>query len=268
MRERRSLTRWMLTILGSLIGLWLVAPALIVIPLAFSSASSFVFPPPSFATTNFEAFFSDRRWLTSLGTSLVLGILVMALSTALGTLAAFALDRSRFPGRGLIHYLILSPMIIPIILLGIAYYSFFLSFRMTGTMLGFVLAHTVLALPFVVTSVTPALTTFDRRLELASHSLGADRLTTFRRVTLPLIMPGIVSGAIFAFVTSFDEIVVAIFLSGPYMTTIPVRMFTAVSRELDPTISAVSTIILTITTSLLLVVQVVRRPKEDEPRAA
>ena len=129
-------------------------------------------------------------------------------------------------------------------------------------------AHTVLALPFVVTSVTPALTTFDRRLELSSHSLGADRLTTFRRVTLPLIMPGIVSGAIFAFVTSFDEIVVAIFLSGPYMTTIPVRMFTAVSRELDPTISAVSTIILTITTSLLLVVQVVRRPKEDEPRAA
>ena len=137
-----------------------------------------------------------------------------------------------------------------------------------GTFAGFVIAHTVLALPFVVTSVLPALTTFDRRLELASHSLGADRLTTFRRVTLPLIMPGIVSGAIFAFVTSFDEIVVAIFLSGPYMTTIPVRMFTAVSRELDPTISAVSTIILTLTTSLLFIVQFVRRPKEDEPRAA
>ena len=192
----------------------------------------------------------------------------MIVACVLGTMTAFALDRSSFPGKSFFQYLVISPMIIPIILLGIAYYSFFLSFRMTGTMLGFVLAHTVLALPFVVTSVTPALTTFDRRLELAAHSLGASNVDTFRKVTLPLIFPAILSGAIFAFVTSFDEIVVAIFLTGPYMTTVPVRMFTAVSRELDPTISAVSAIILTITTSLLMVVQLVRRPKEDEPRAA
>lgn len=268
MKERRSLARWLLTIAGSLIGLWLVAPALIVIPLGFSNATSFVFPPPEFSTRWFESFFTDPRWLSALGNSLTLGVVVMVITTVLGTLAALALDRSRFPGRDLINYLILAPMIIPIILLGIAYYSFFLAFRMTGTMAGFVLAHTALALPFVITSVAPALTTFDRRLELAAHSLGAGPWATFRRVTLPLIAPGIISGAIFAFVTSFDEIVVAIFLTGPYFTTIPVRMFTAVSRELDPTISAVSTIILSITTILLLVVQVIRRPKEDEPRAA
>lgn len=264
----RSPARWALMGIGTLIGIWLALPALIVVPLAFSSATSFVFPPPGFSTQWFESFLGDPRWRTALVNSLAVATLSMILATVLGTLAAFGIDRARFPGRGLLQYLILSPMIIPIILIGIAYYTFFLPLRLTGELPGFVIAHTVLALPFVVTSVTPALTTFDRRLELAAASLGAGNVTTFRLVTLPLIMPAIISGAIFAFVTSFDEIVVAIFLTGPYMTTIPVRMFNAVSRELDPTIAAVSTIILTITTTLLLVVQVVRRPREEGSRAA
>ena len=157
MKERRSLARWVLGILGSLIGLWLIAPALVVIPLAFSNAETFVFPPPAFSLRWFESFAADPRWISSLSTSIVVGLFTMIVACVLGTMTAFALDRSSFPGKSFFQYLVISPMIIPIILAGIAYYSFFLRLHLTDSILGFVLAHTVLALPFVVTSVTPAL---------------------------------------------------------------------------------------------------------------
>ena len=183
----------------------------------------------------------------------------MLLATVLGTAASVALVRGRFPGKSFVNGLLLAPMIVPVIVVAVATFGTFLRWQLVGTFTGFLLAHTVLALPFVVVTVSSALRTFDDRLELAAASLGAGPLTRLRRVTLPLVLPGVLSGAVFAFVTSFDEVVVALYLQAPQMRTLPVRMYTSVTSEIDPTIAAASTLILVVTTLLILLPQLIRR---------
>ena len=247
------LGRPVLWVFCGLVGFWLVAPALIVLPLSFTGQASLVFPPRSWSLRWYANFFGDPAWIGAFWTSIQVAVLVTVVSTVIGTAAAVGLTQGR--GRALVaaNALILSPMIVPGIVFAIGSYATFLALRMVGSLGGFVMAHTVLALPFVVIPVAARLRGFDRRLELASASLGAGRWATFRQVTLPLVAPGVLAGALFAFVTSFDEVVVSLFIQSPYLQTLPVKMYSSVSRDTDPTIAAAASMIIVLTTVLVLV---------------
>lgn len=237
---------------GVLVAAWLVAPTLVVIPLGFTDKVSLTFPPTGWSTRWYANFFGDPAWTAALANSLLVGVLVAVVATTLGTAAAFGLTRwTNGRGAAAASVLLLAPMIVPGIILAIGIYAVFLKLGLAGTLVGFVAAHTVLAMPFVVVSVTASLRTFDVRLETAAASLGAGRWATFRQVTLPLIMPGVVSGALFAFVTSFDEVVVSLFIQSPTLVTLPVQMYSSVTRETDPTLAAAATMILVLTTVLV-----------------
>jgi len=153
---------------------------------------------------------------------------------------------------GLLRALLITPMVVPGVVLAIGIYAVYLDTHLVGTVAGFVLAHTMLATPFVLIAVQASLEVFDRRLETAASSLGAGRLTVFRTVTLPLILPGLLSGALFAFITSFDEIIVALFLTSPYLKTLPVQIYTSITRDADPTVAAVGTLLF-LATSLIII---------------
>lgn len=244
---------------AALVGAVLVAPTLIVVPLSFAGSRSFVFPPQGWSLQWYRNFFTDPGWRGALLTSLEIAVLVAVLATVLGTTAALALDRGRVPGAGVVHAVLLAPMVVPQIVAAIGVYSVFLQWRLSGTLAGFVLGHTTLAVPFVVVAVSASLRGYDRRLDLAAASLGASPLATFRRVTLPAVLPGVLSGMVFAFVTSLDEVVVALYLQSPTLHTLPVQMFSSVTVETDPTIAAASSLVLVVTTALILLPQLLRR---------
>lgn len=260
MTTRVRIWQWAVVIA---VGLWLVAPSLVVIPLSFTDQDSFQFPPKGWSLKYYENFFTAPAWRDALLNSLTIAAQVTLIATVLGIAAAVALVRGRFPGaravRSAANAGLMAPMIVPGIVAAVAIYAAFLKWQLVGTPTGFVLAHTALAVPFVVVSVSASLSGFNRDLELASANLGAGALTTFRLVTLPLILPGVLSGAVFAFVTSFDEVVVSFFINGPYLTTLPVKMYTSTANETDPTIAVASTVILTVTTALIVLPQLFRR---------
>lgn len=234
-----------------LIAIWLLAPTLVILPISFNEKKSLAFPPSGFSWQWYQNFFSNPEWSTSFFNSLKVACLVAVLATVLGTLAAFGLDRMKSAASGFLRALLITPMVIPGVVLAIGIYAVYLDTRLVGTTAGFVLAHTMLAIPFVLIAVSASLEVFDKRLETAAASLGADRLTTFRTITLPLIAPGLLSGLLFAFVTSFDEIIVALFITSPYLKTLPVQIFTSITRDADPTVAAVGTILFLATTLLI-----------------
>jgi putative spermidine/putrescine transport system permease protein len=250
-RARLGRSAIFLKIVAALVALWLVVPILVVLPISFNGEASFDFPPESWSTRWYENLFTDSAWSDSLVNSFKTALLVVLFSTVLGTMCAIGLDRGRIPGKALIQAMVLSPMIIPLVIIAVGVYAVFLPWQLVGTTIGFVLAHTALAVPFVVVSVSTSLRGFDRRLEQAAASLGASPLTTFFRVTLPLIAPGLFAGAVLAFVTSFDEVVVALFLANPNLRTVPVQMFDTL-QDVDPTVAAASTLVLTATTVVVL----------------
>lgn len=251
---RHSLpTRTLLWIVAILVALILVAPTLVVIPISFTDKASLVLPE-QFSLRWYENFFRDPTWTRALGHSFLIGVITTIVATAVGTAAAVGLNRwsrRRLAAGG--RAVMLAPMLVPSIILAIGVYAIFLQLQLLGTVLGFVSAHTILALPFVVTSVSAALAGYDDRLTIAAYSLGASRWTAFRKVMLPLIAPGVASGALFAFVVSFDEVVLSLFIKNPYLETLPVKMYGAVTRDTDPTIAAAATIILVITTLIISV---------------
>jgi putative spermidine/putrescine transport system permease protein len=234
-----------------LVAVWLVMPILVVIPLSLTDAQSFVFPPESYSFRWFENLFEDPAWRDALWTSARIAVLVVILSVVVGTAAALGLDRGRLPGKGIVRGLLLAPMIVPIIITGVGIYAVFLPMQLIGTDVAFVLSHTVIALPFVVVAVSTSLRGFDRELERASASLGASPVSTFFHVTLPNIAPGMFAGAVFAFVLSFDELVISLFISTPLKKTVPVQMFDSLD-SVDPTIAAASTVLLLSTTAVIL----------------
>lgn len=245
------------------VALLLMGPTLVVIPMSFSAGETFQFPPSDWSLRWYEEFFSSAEWMNSLLTSIQVGLLVAVLATTLGVAAAFGLDRTLWRGRGALRSAMMAPMIVPGIVVAVAVYGAFLRWQLNGTALGFVLAHTVLAVPFVVITVGASLAGYDRTVETASASLGANWVTTFFRVTLPLVLPGVASGFVFAFVTSLDEVVIALFLQTPNIRTLPVQMYDSITLEIDPTIGAASSLIVVATTLVLLIPLLIRR----QPRA-
>ena len=202
---------------------------------------------------------TDPQWSTGFVNSAQVAFLAAILATALGTLAALGTVRGQFPGRSAINALILSPLIVPVIIIAIGMFSVFVRWKIAGSLVGLVLAHTALAVPFVVVNVATSLRTIDRNLELAAQSLGAGPIRTFRRITLPLILPGVLAGGLFAFITSWDEVVVSIFLTSSRFRTPPCDVGEQFRHVVDPTVAAVSTPLLTVPTTLLLLAFVARR---------
>jgi putative spermidine/putrescine transport system permease protein len=252
----------LLMLAAGLVFLYLVFPILVVIPVSFSSGTYLGFPPPGFSLRWYANFLGRSDWLGAAWLSLWIGGAVMVLSTALGAPAALALVRSRFRGRNLLVGFIISPLIAPVIIVAIGIYFFYARLGMVGNPVALVVAHTCLAVPFVVINVTATLQGFDERLEHAAMNLGATPWGAFRQVTFPLIRPGILAGALFAFISSFDELVVALFVSGSTAVTLPRKMWDSIRFEIDPTIAAVSTILVILATSVFVSAELLRRRSE------
>lgn len=248
---------------------FLLAPILIMIPLSFNAQPYFTFTremltldPEGYSLRWYQEFFNSESWMRSIRNSFVIGIAATLVSTLLGTLAALGLSRAEMPAKGLIMGVLISPMIVPLIISAAGMFFFFSSINIAQTFLGVVLAHAALGTPFVVITVTATLVGFDQSLNRAAANLGASPSRTFFKVTMPLILPGVISGALFAFITSFDEIVVVLFVAGVEQRTIPREMWSGIREDISPTILAVATILVLISIALLTVVELLRRRGE------
>ncbi len=257
-------TRFLSATIVGLIMLFLAFPIVVVIVVSFSSATYLTFPPPAFGLRWYESYFGSEDWLRPTWLSLWVAAVVVALSTALGTLAALGITRLPKTLRVLVAGLVLSPLIVPGIVVAIGIYYAFARYGLVGSPAGLILAHTCLAVPFVVTSVTASLAGIDPRLEQAALSLGATPRGTFFQVTLPLIRPGVLVGALFAFITSFDELIVALFVSGSGAVTLPRRMWDDLRFAIDPTIAAVSTLTIVLTAALMAGAHLLRKQAERQ----
>jgi putative spermidine/putrescine transport system permease protein len=235
-----------LATLTALVLAFLVAPILIIVPLSFSSGSFLYYPLPGFSLRWYDDFFTSSFWLPSVRNSLIVGSSATILATILGTLAALGLWRARFPGQGVLLALLISPMVVPVIIIAVGVYFAFAPLGLTDGYAGLILAHTTLGVPFVVVTVLATLSAFDRTLLRAAASLGASPFFAFRRVTLPLILPGVLSGAVFAFAASFDEVVVALLIAGPGQRTLPRQMFAGINDNISLTITAAATMLIVI----------------------
>lgn len=241
---------------------FLIAPILVIMPLSFNSEPYFSYPMPGLSLRWYEDFFTNVRWTSALKMSIIVAVSVTLVSTILGTLAALGLSRPRFPARGIIMSLLISPIIVPVIISAIGMYFFYTRIGLTNSIPGIVLAHTALATPFVVITVTATLSGFDHTLTRAAASLGANPVHSFFKIMLPLILPGVISGGLFAFVTSFDEVVVVLFIASPEQRTLPKQMFSGIREMISPTITAAATLLIVFAVTMLTTVELLRRRSE------
>ena len=245
---------------------FLVAPILVIVPLSFNPEPYFTFTEgmlrldsEAYSLRWYRQIVEDDAWTRALGNSLVIGVASTALATSLGTLAALGLSSAAMPARRLAMGLLISPMVTPMIISAAGMFFFYSSLGLSQTYLGLILAHAALGTPFVVITVTATLSAFDANLTRAAASLGAGPLRTFRRVQLPLIAPGVFSGGLFAFATSFDEVVVVLFMAALEQRTIPRQMWAGIREQISPTILAVATFLILFAVLLLFVVEWLRR---------
>jgi putative spermidine/putrescine transport system permease protein len=253
----------------TLIFLFLIIPILIIMPLSFNAVPFFTFTeamlsfdPAGYSLKWYEEFFSSLNWQGAVKNSLIIAFFSTILATVLGTLAALGLSRSIMPFKSVLMGLLISPMIVPLIISAAGMYFFYSRIGLQGTFTGVILAHAALGTPFVVITVTATLSGFDEVLIRSSASLGAKPTTTFFHVIMPLILPGVISGALFAFITSFDEVVVILFVGSYKQRTIPWQMFSGIREQISPTILAVATILVLFSMALLTVVELLRRRNE------
>ncbi|MEO3429104.1 ABC transporter permease [Pelagibius sp. CAU 1746] len=252
-----------------LIFLFLIVPILVIIPLSFNSVPFFTFTPEmlsfdpaGYSLRWYKDFLNNPQWIHSLQNSFIIAIASTILSTVLGTLAALGLSRPYTPYKAVIMGALISPMIVPLIISATGMFFFYTNVGLAQTHLGIILAHTALGTPFVVITVTATLVGFDQSLIRAAQNLGASPPTVFFKVIMPLILPGVISGGLFAFITSFDEVVVVLFLADFDQRTIPLQMFSGLREQISPTILAVATILVTISILLLTSVELLRRRSE------
>jgi putative spermidine/putrescine transport system permease protein len=247
-----------LRILCALVLLFLIVPVLVIVPLSFNSGSFLVYPLQGFSMRWYEALFSSADWMRSLKNSMLIAPAATFLAVVLGTLAAVGLTRAEFRGKALLMTVLISPMVVPVVIIGVARYLFFAPLGLGNSYLSLILVHAVLGVPFVIITVSATLQGFNYNLVRAAASLGASPLTALFRVTLPLIAPGVISGALFAFATSFDEVVVTLFLAGPEQITLPRQMFSGIRENLSPTIAAAATLLIGFSIALLLTLEWLR----------
>jgi putative spermidine/putrescine transport system permease protein len=238
--------------------MFLLLPILAIIPLSFSNSSFLVYPMPGWSLKWYQGLFASDDWARAAKNSFIVAPSATLIATTLGTLTAVGLARVQFPGKGLLMSVLIAPMVVPIVVVGVACYLYFARLGLADTYIGLILVHAALGAPFVVTTVLATLQGFNHNLVRASLSLGAGPVQTFFRITLPVIAPGVISGALFAFATSFDEVVVTLFLAGPTQVTLPRQMFNGIRESINPTIAAVATLLILFTSALMLVLEWIR----------
>ena len=248
---------------------FLMLPILVIIPLSFNAEPFFTFTdgmlaldPEAYSLKWYQEILSDDKWILAIKNSFFIGICATIIATVLGTLAAIGMSNSDMPFQRAIMAMLLSPMIVPLIITAAGMFFFYTQFNLAGSYLGVIIAHAALGTPFVIITVNAALAGFDHSLINASLGMGAKPTYTFFKVIMPLIRPGVISGALFAFVTSFDEVVVVLFLAGPEQRTIPRQMFSGLREEINPTILAVATLLVIISMLLLLTLEYLRARSE------
>jgi len=248
---------------------FLILPILVIVPLSFNAEPFFTFTPgmlrleaDAYSLKWYAEIFSDQKWTLAIQNSFIIGFFATILATSLGTVAAVGLASSEMPFKRAITALLLSPMIVPLIIIAAGMFFFYTRFNLVGTYAGLIIAHAALGVPFVIITVTATLSGFDRSLYHAGLSLGSSPLKTFYDVVIPLIRPGVISGGLFAFVTSFDEVVLVLFLAGPEQRTIPRQMFSGLREQINPTILAVATLLILISIALLVSIEMLRRRSE------
>jgi putative spermidine/putrescine transport system permease protein len=273
-------------VICGLVFMFLMLPILVVLPLSFNVSPYFSFTegmlaldPEAYSLRWYKdiltngmkipdapfdwAWISDTwnnsQWMRAIRNSFFIGICATLLSTALGTLAAIGLSRDEMPYRRLIMSILISPMIVPLVITAAGMFFFYSKVQLSQTYIGVIMAHAVLGTPFVIITVTATLVGFDKSLVRAANSLGAGPITTFFRVQMPLIIPGVISGGLFAFITSFDEVVAVLFLASPEQRTIPRQMWSGIREQISPTILAVATLLVILSVILLTVIELLRR---------
>ena len=255
---RFSLVMIVFAVIVGLILFFLMLPTLIVIPMSLGTANYIEFPPSGLTLRWYVEYLQDPEWVRATFFSLRVALATTLTATLIGTLAAIALVRGELPGKSFIQAMTLSPMVIPHIVIAVALYLVFAPLRLTGNFYGFLIAHTMLAVPYVVLTVSAALQRFDVTLELAALNCGANRMQAFFSVVLPNILPGVAAGGVFAFLTSFDEATVAFFISGIEGKTITRKMFEDIDFNLTPVIAAVSTVLVAASLILMAGVQLLQ----------
>ncbi len=237
----------------------LVLPMFVVLPLSFTSGSLLIYPLPGLSLRWYEEFFTDPLWVRATRNSVLVAVPTTILATALGTAAALGIARLRSRLAPVLVGILVTPLIVPVIVFAVAAFYFYARLGIAGTYLALIAGHTVLAVPFVVVTVLATLQGFDSNLARAAASLGAPPWLAFRRVTLPLILPGVISGALFAFVTSFDELIVTIFLANPQQRTLPRQLWSGVQETINPTITAAAIVLMLVSVLAMLAVELLRR---------
>lgn len=241
---------------------YLILPILVILPLSFTSGELLVYPLPAWSLRWYREFTTGPLWTQSTWNSLVLAVVTTLVATTTGMLAAFGLQGMRSRLKPALFGLLALPLIIPPVMVAVALFYYYARLGLVGTFGGLVLAHTVLALPFVVITVAATLQGFDPNLPRAAAGLGASPLLAFRKVTLPLILPGVLSGAVFAFVTSFDELLVILFVGSPEQRTLPRQIWSGVSEAMNPTVVAAAVVLIAVSLILMAVVELLRRRSE------
>ena len=256
-------------VICGLIFFFLIAPILVILPLSFNAEPFFTFTPEmlsfdpaGYSTKWYQEFLTSENWQQAVENSVIIAIFSTFLATFLGTVAALGLSRSVMPFRTVFMAILISPMIVPLIISAAGMYFFYSTVGLQGTYVGVILAHTALGTPFVVITVTATLVGFDHSLTRAAANLGADPVRTFFKVIVPLILPGVISGALFAFITSFDEVVIIIFVGSIEQRTIPWQMFSGIRENISPTILAVASLLILFSITLLTTIELLRRRSE------
>ena len=256
-------------VICGLIFFFLIAPIAVIIPLSFNAEDFFTFTPKmlafdpdGYSLKHYRDFFFNADWQNAMANSFKIAPVTTLIAVTLGTLAAIGLSQSHVPFRRAIMAILISPMIVPLIISAAGMYFFYSRIGLQGTYMGVVLAHAALGIPFVIITVTATLVGFDNSLTRAAANMGANPVTTFFRVQMPLILPGVISGGLFAFITSFDEVVVVLFVGSAGQKTLPWQMFIGLREQISPTILAVATILVIVSIALLTTVEILRRRSE------
>lgn len=257
--SRLGLLRWVLIAIAVIVAIFLLMPVLFIVALSFGSSQWLIFPPPSWTLRWYQEFFADPRWLASVWTSAKIAVVVTIASVSIGLLASFGLTRGNYRGSEVLRGLFLTPMVLPVVVLAVALYGLFLRIGLNGTFVGFVIAHVLVALPFSIISISNALEGFDKSIEDAAILCGASPWEAKFRVTLPAIRSGLFAAAIFSFLISWDEVVLAIFMASPTLQTLPVRIWGTVSQDLTPVIAAASSLLVGFTVLLMIIAALLRK---------
>ena len=258
-RNRRGLQFYTLAVITGAVMVYLLVPLFFLIMLSFNSSRWLAFPPPGWTLRWFEELFTNSGWIDSIVNSIKIGLAVMVLSLLLGVPTSFALVRGKFPGKTLLNAFFTSPMIVPVIIIAVALYGLALTFGLAGTAIAFIVAHLIVALPFAIICISSSLMSFDESIEKAAIICGASKFGAIWRITIPSIRPGIVAGGLFAFLISWDEVVLAIFMATPSLQTLPVKIWVTLRADLSPVIAAASSLLIVATMAVVLLVLAFRR---------